>query len=583
MKKRFISMLLVASMTLAAFVGCGSNDKPAESTGDVTNDEVKAEKPDWTTYDSLIDQIRTETDLAARVDLMHQAEDMMMATGCVIPIYYYVNQYVQSANVDGIYWTSTGMKYFQYASKKDGNTVFNACLASEPDYLDPQLNSSVDGGILAVNTFEGLTTIAPDRSVVGGQAESWTETANDDGTVTVEFTMRDGLKWSNGDTLDATDFVYSWNRAVAAETAADYAYLYDIIAKNADGSLMISASEDAKTFTVTLSAPCAYFLELCAFPALFPVYEESVVAGNKDGQTPGGWALEASSTFVCNGPFVLNAWEHESSMKYVKNPNYRDAENVNFTELNFMLTSDDSIAFSAFKTGDLDLSLLVPTAEIANLNGTPEYHVDPYLGTYYVAWNINSDIYAELGINDYADQVTFRNAITLLIDRDYIVEEIGQAGQVPANTFIPAGCADGNGGEFRANSSSYSFPVADETGYYSLSDYEANKAEAIEMLKSIGFEFNGDVLSDSTPIYFDYLVNTSTGNVAIGEAIQADLKSVGIEMTIVQEEWNVFLEDRKKGNYDFAREGWIMDYNDPINMLEMWTTESGNNDCQFGR
>ncbi len=108
-------------------------------------------------------------------------------------------------------------------------------------------------------------------------------------------------------------------------------------------------------------------------------------------------------------------------------------------------------------------------------------------------------------------------------------------------------------------------------------------AKAIELLEAAGYEFEDGVLAASNPIQLEYLTNTTSGHIAIAESIQQDLAVVGIELSIAQQDWNVFLEERKQGNFDFAREGWIADFNDPINMLEMWTTVSGNNDCQFGR
>ena len=167
----------------------------------------------------------------------------------------------------------------------------------------------------------------------------------------------------------------------------------------------------------------------------------------------------------------------------------------------------------------------------------------------------------------------------ILIDRDYICENIGQTGQVAANAFIPLGMADGNGGFFKTE------PV--EEGYYDPyainNDYDATVARAIELLEAAGYEFEDGVLAASNPIQLEYLTNTTSGHIAIAESIQQDLAVVGIELSIAQQDWNVFLEERKQGNFDFAREGWIADFNDPINMLEMWTTVSGNNDCQFGR
>ena len=138
---------------------------------------------------------------------------------------------------------------------------------------------------------------------------------------------------------------------------------------------------------------------------------------------------------------------------------------------------------------------------------------------------------------------------------------------------------DGNGGIFKTNDDAYTFPVGD--GYYAE---EPNVDEAVELLKSAGYKFDANnMLSASTPISLEYLTNESSGHIAIAECIQQDLAVVGINMTIRTCDWNVFLEDRKNGNYDFAREGWIADFNDPINMIEMFTTDSGNNDPQFGR
>ena len=158
---------------------------------------------------------------------------------------------------------------------------------------------------------------------------------------------------------------------------------------------------------------------------------------------------------------------------------------------------------------------------------------------------------------------------------------MGQCEQKPANAFIPEGMADGNGGVFKANDDAYTYPDAENVGYY---DYEVDVEGAIELLKEAGYEFDDNgMLSANTPISFEYLTNESSGHVAIAECIQQDLAAVGITMTIRTCDWNVFLDDRKAGNYDIARNGWIADFNDPINMLEMWTTDSGNNDCQFGR
>ncbi len=197
------------------------------------------------------------------------------------------------------------------------------------------------------------------------------------------------------------------------------------------------------------------------------------------------------------------------------------------------------------------------------------------LGTYYVIFNVKSPLFD----GKTASQASaMRQAFSKLIDRQYIIDTVGQTGQKIATSFLPAGMADGNGGVFK-DAAAWDYPVED--GYYYT---EVDVDGARELLEFAGFKFDEDgLLSKETPISFEYLTNATSGHVAIAECIQQDLAAVGIEMTIRSIDWNVFLNERKDGNYDIARNGWIADFNDPINMLEMWTTDSGNNDAQFGR
>ena len=454
------------------------------------------------------------------------------------------------------------------ATTKEDKTTLNIWMSSEPAHIDPALNSSVDGGCLAVNSFEGLMRYNEAGELEPACAESYE--VSEDG-LTYTFTMRDGLKWSNGDDLDATDFVYSWKRAASPEVAADYSYLCEIFPSFTYEEGLgddVVASEDGKTLTVTLGAVCPYFLDLCAFPFFFPVNEEAVEASKSDGDPVGTWANDAGENFVCNGAYVLSSWNHDSDMTYVKNDNYWDADSVSVTTLNVMLTAETTAAYTAYTTGDLDFIDDIPVEEMETAKTSSEYVVLDNLGTYYASFNYNTDLYDELGLDEEQAKV-FRHAIALLIDRQYIIDTVAQNNQEIATSFIPAGCSDGNGGEFK------------NKDYYST-DYEANVEEAKSLLESIGlFDTASDALTQD--ISLTYLTNNSEGNVKMGECIQADLATIGINLSIDQEEWNVFQETRKAGKYDFAREGWIMDYNDPVNMLEMYTTSSGNNNPQFGR
>lgn len=495
-------------------------------------------------------------------------------------------------------------------------------LASEPDRLDPHLNSTVDGAVLAVNSFVGLLTYDENGQLAPGVAESYD--VSEDG-MTYTFHLRQS-KWSDGTDLTAKDFVYSWNRAANPMTASDYSYLYDgLIAKNEVANEMVPNPEydadaaaaaeaageeytipeetyseaalaaqaaneilvgveatDDYTLTVQLVSPCPYFLSLCAFPTFYPVQQASVEAADPDGTNPGAWALEAG--FVCNGPYTCTAWNHDESMTYTKNPNYYDADSVNIETLQFMLSADDTAIYNAYMAGNLDFIDTIPTEEVPNhINVDPEFYVATNIGTYYVGFNVNSPLF-EGKTPEQANAM--REAITLLIDRQYIVDTIGQTGQEVANTFVPAGMSDSNGAEFRQNTDSYTYPDEEAVGYFDPTEdaYEENLAKAIELLESAGYVFDDNgMLSAETPLSFTYLVNEGAGNEAIGAAIQQDMAAIGATVEIETQTWNVFLNERKAGNYDVCRQGWLADFDDPINMLEMWITDSGNNDAQFGR
>lgn len=582
--RKVLALTLAATMALS-LAACGGKTEPAATQGApaessaeggetgeaVAPDQVA--KIDWAPYDDLIKQIKSATDMDEREVIMHQAEDMLMDTWATIPLYYYNDHYMQKENIQGIYANPNTQKYFWKATGMKDKTL-RICLASEPQYLDPSMCTATDNMTNAHASFIGLTNYNEKGELFPDMAESY-ELSDD--KLTFTFKIRPGLKWSDGEVLDANDLVYSWNRAVTPETTCAYEYLFAGIEGYEEKKLNIQASEDGLTFTVKLSAPCAYFLDLCSFPTFFPVPQQAVEAA--DETNPGSWAMEAG--FPVSGPFITESWKHDESLIYTKNPNYYRTSEQTVDRLEFMLSANDSAVFTAYKSGSLDFIEVVAPDELDAVINTPEFHILDQMGPYYISFNVTSPLFAGKTVQQAADM---RHAIALLIDRDYIVSNIAKTGQKIANTFVPPVCSDGHGGEFRQNNDGYEYPEAEDLGYFKLAYSDEKVEEARELLKGAGFEFGDDgMLSADTPLSFDYMTNENTAHVAIAQAIQQDLAVIGIDMKIKNVDWNLFLADRHSGNYDVARHGWTSDYNDPINFLELFATDSVNNDAQIGR
>ena len=466
------------------------------------------------------------------------------------------------------------------ATAEEAKTSMAVCLASEPDTLDPALNSAVDGATVTSHLFSGLATWAQNaEGKLEIDAECATElpepVANEDGTMTYTYTLKDGLTWSDGQALTAKDFEFAWKRAASTALGADYGYMFESV-KGYPDELAVEAT-DEKTLVVTLNNALPYWNELLAFPAFFPVRED-VVANE-------AWATDPS-TYVSNGPYTMTGWDHNSKITLTKNAAYFAADTITMDEIDFYLSDDANNMLANFQKGDWQLIDDVPTSEIASLKEQypTEFVVAGQIGTYYVCWNINENILpadTELtGVEAAQAEAEIRRAVALLLDRNYIVTEIGQAGQVPASSFVAMGMTDADGSEFYQNAGhNEGFD-----GYYNVSEdaYMDNWNSAVETLKKYYAYDEATGMFTNFPT-LTYLYNTSEGHKAIGEYLQGALAGVGITMNLVNQEWNTFLNTRKAGDYNIARNGWVADYNDPICFLDMWVSASGNNDVQFGK
>lgn len=481
------------------------------------------------------------------------------------------------------------------------------CLASEPQSIDPALNSAVDGATLLVHLDAGLyryqkqangngleLTLDLAKSVTKAAAKVVDHVPNaDGGWDAVEYpngtrytiTLRDGIKWSDGSAITADDFIYSWNRASGATLGGDYGYMFETIADGvahetddeAFPSLGIAKVSDT-VFTVDVMVDVPFMDQLFAFPTYFPVQKAAIDANDKD--EPGTWAT-SPATYISCGAYKMTEWVHNSYITLEKNPNYWDAANIKMDKITFALSDDDNAILASYKAGQYDMIDSVPNDQIDDLKAAypNEFVVAGQMGTYYISFNVNSTVFTKADTEAKREKV--RKAIGLFIDREYIVKEIGKAGQIPANAFVSAGLSDPAGGEFVDHNG----PTGKGEGYYNKGEtdeaYAANVAEAIRLLKEVGYTYADGKFTDFPK--FTYLYNTSSGHKLIAENIRDTLDRHGISMDLKNEDWASFLETRKKGNYDVARNGWLADYDDPSSYLTMWTTQSGNNDSQFGR
>ena len=393
----FLDMWITSSGNNDVQFGRGAHETAAVYDLDLTDlgYDVKVEDGTWAeTYDVLIGYIKTCTEPAVRFEMMHRAEDMLMSTGAIVPLYFYTDPYMLNISVDGFYGTPLGFKFFDKCTVDGSSDSISVCIASEPDTIDPALNSALDGGTMTSHLFAGLTKWAVDeegKTYIA--ADCLTElpegVTNDDGTVTYTYTLKDGLKWSDGQALTAADFEFAWKRAASSELGADYGYMFDVI-KGYPDDLAVTALDDT-TLEVTLNNYVPYWNELMAFPTYFPVRED-VVANE-------AWATDPS-TYICNGRYTLTGWDHNSVITMTKNENYHDADSVVMNEIKFYLSDDANTNYSNYKAGAWQLIDDLPSNEIPAIKAEytgradkrDEYIVGPQIGTYYACWNINEPL-----------------------------------------------------------------------------------------------------------------------------------------------------------------------------------------------
>lgn len=441
------------------------------------------------------------------------------------------------------------------ATASTGEKILSVQVGPDPETIDPALNSAVDGGNMLLHSFECLLAVDENGQLVPGQAESW-ETSEDGLTWT--FHLRDGLKWSDGSDLTANDFVYSWKRVCDPMVAAPYAETvlsmvegYDKAIEGDLDALQVAAQDD-NTLVVTLNAPCSYFGSLAAFATLSPVQEATVTA-NGDA-----WATSAE-TYISNGPFYVSEWVPGSYIMMSKNPYYWNADAIKLDGIKWNLIEDSNAAYSAYQTGEVLMIKDVPTEEIPSLKDNADFHVDPIIGTYYISMNLERDAFKDARV---------RKALSLAIDRDYVANTLMQGTYSPADNFMGPGWIDMDGKQFKDNANG-------GQSYIDVNNYEADLEEAKQLLADAGYP-DGEGFPSIT-----YTTNDAGYHKVVAEYVQQAWAQLGIDLQVDIVEWASFTPMRRNGDFDVARNGWVGDYSDPSNMLDLFLSTNGNNDGKF--
>lgn len=442
------------------------------------------------------------------------------------------------------------------AEASKGPVVMNWNLAADPKTIDPSLNGASDGGDVISNTFEGLVR---ERSgeVVPGIAKSWETSA--DGMV-VTFHLRES-NWSDGSPLTAHDFVYGWKKGIDPATASEYGWIWhytNVLNAEAANNGEVSLDEvgikaiDDLTFEVTLTSPTDYFVSLSSFYHFRPL-KKSVVEDPAGAE--GIWA-KTPALAVSNGPFKLTSYKVGDGMTLTKNDQFWNASKVGIDVINVKFIDVASTAMTAYSAGEFDFLNDVPPSDVPRLVAeNPEFYIFPLLGTYYYNFNMDLDLWGDSRV---------RRALAYGIDREMITETLAK-GNVPAAGFVPPGFPDDKGKDF--------FETA---GTYGVSLDSSSVEEGKKLLAEAGYP-NGEGFPKFTLLY-----NTSEAHQLVAEMVQEMWKTnLGIECTLENQEWAVFQDTRKQGDYEVSRGGWITDFLDPMGLLAIFVDGNDYNDPKY--
>lgn len=422
-----------------------------------------------------------------------------------------------------------------------GEKILRLNNGEEPTSLDPSIGFDQLSWDPLNNLMEGLTRLDKDSQPAPGVAEEWDIS---DDKLTYTFHLREDANWSNGDPVTAEDFVYAWKYMLDPETASSAAFLAYFI----EGAEEYNAGEgsaddvainaiDEKTLEVVLTAPTGFFLDLLTNPAFFPI-------NHKVAEENENWHAEADS-FVANGPFKLESWEHDNEMLFAKNEHYWDADAVKLDKVHFAMVNDEKTQYQMFQSGELDTASIPSELSDELIEGDNVY-IGEYGGLEFYRFNVTKEPFNNKKI---------RQAFSYAIDRESIAEYVVKNKVEPAFGYVSPGFTSPTGEDFR-----------DVNGDLVTLDPEKAKELLEEGMKEEGYD-------ELPEVVLSY--NTTDSNKAVAEAIQDMLKeNLGVEVKLENQEWNVFAEAQQNLELQFSRSSFINDYYDPVNFLESFITDS---------
>ncbi len=419
--------------------------------------------------------------------------------------------------------------------------------STEPSDIDPHTTTGMPEYYIQMAVFEALVAKDPKTlEIIPAVAESWN--ISDDG-LTYTFNIRKNAKWSNGDDLTASDFVYSWKRALMPALGNQYAYSVYVI-KNAkkfnlgeisDFNQVGVKATTPKTLVVELENHTPYFLKLLDHHSMYPVHQATIEKHGKIDDRGTVWTRP--DNFVGNGPYSLNEWIPNKILTVKKNEYYWDKDKLAINEIHFHPIENSATEERMFRSGQLHFTDEVPIDKVAKYQkkSPKNIMVNPYFGTYF--YRLNTTL-------PHLSDVRVRKALSYSIDRELITKHVTKSGEIPTYNLTPP----------------------NTQGYTAEAKHIFDPEKAKSLLAEAGYP-NGDDFPTLEIMY-----NTHESHKKIALAIQQMWKkALNIDVTLHNQEWKVFLDSERTMSYEVTRSSWIGDYLDPNTFLDMFLTDGGNN------